>query len=71
MIRSNWKGMREKAEEVNSTKAYIKIMRLSLRISIILPLVLYWCKIWSLTLRNENRLGGDRRVLRGIFGGNF
>jgi hypothetical protein len=32
--------------------------------TIILPVVLYWCETWSLTLREEPRL----RVLRTIFG---
>jgi hypothetical protein len=34
-----------------------------------LPVVLYGCKIWSLTLREEHRLRVfENRVLRGIFG---
>jgi hypothetical protein len=46
------------------------MIKLSRRIPIILPVVLYWCEIWSLTLRNENRLGVfERKVLRRIFGG--
>jgi hypothetical protein len=37
--------------------------------SIILPLVLYECKTWSLTLREEHRLKVfENRVLRRIFG---
>jgi hypothetical protein len=37
--------------------------------TIILPLVLYGCEIWSLTLREEHRLRVFKnRVLRGIFG---
>jgi hypothetical protein len=32
--------------------------------TVIMPLVLYWCETWSLTLREEHRL----RVLRRIFG---
>jgi hypothetical protein len=35
----------------------------------ILPVVLYGCEIWSLTLRKEHRLRVfENRVLRGIFG---
>jgi hypothetical protein len=35
----------------------------------ILPTVLYGCGTWSLTLREEHRLGVfENRVLRGIFG---
>jgi hypothetical protein len=37
--------------------------------TIILPLVLYGCETWSVTLREEQRLRVfDNRVLRGIFG---
>jgi len=36
---------------------------------IILPVVLYGCETWSLTLREERRLWVfENRVLRGIFG---
>jgi hypothetical protein len=34
-----------------------------------MPAVLYGCETWSLTLREEHRLGGfENRVLRRIFG---
>jgi hypothetical protein len=37
--------------------------------TIILPVVLYGCKYWSLTLREEHRLRVfENRVLRGILG---
>jgi hypothetical protein len=37
--------------------------------TIILPVVLYGCETWSLTLREEHRLGVfEKRVLRKIFG---
>jgi hypothetical protein len=37
--------------------------------TIILPVVLYGCETWSLTLREERRLRVfEKRVLRGIFG---
>jgi hypothetical protein len=37
--------------------------------TIILPVVLYECEIWSLTLREVHRLRvSENRVLRGIFG---
>jgi hypothetical protein len=37
--------------------------------TIILPVVLYGCETWSLTLREERRLSVfENRVLRGIFG---
>jgi hypothetical protein len=37
--------------------------------TIILPVVLYGCKTWSLTLREEHRLRMlDNKVLRRVFG---
>jgi hypothetical protein len=37
--------------------------------TVILPVVLYGCETWSLTLREEHRLRVfEKRVLRGIFG---
>jgi hypothetical protein len=37
--------------------------------TVILPVVLYGCEVWSLTLREEHRLRVfENRVLRGIFG---
>jgi hypothetical protein len=39
--------------------------------TIILPVVLYGCETWSLTLKEEHRLGVfENRVLRRIFGPN-
>jgi len=47
-----------------SKKLKIKIYR-----TIILPVVLYGCETWSLTMREERRLSVfEHRVLRGIFG---
>jgi hypothetical protein len=47
-----------------SKKLKIKIYR-----TIILPVVLYGCEIWSLTLRDERRLRVfENRVLRRVFG---
>ena len=46
-----------------SKKVKIKIYR-----TIILPVVLYGCETWSLTLRNERRLSVfENRVLRRVF----
>jgi hypothetical protein len=45
--------------------------KLKIRIwkTIILPVVLYGCETWSLTLRGENRLKiFENKVLRRIFG---
>jgi len=39
------------------------------RLTIILPVVLYGCETWSLTLREERRLKVyENRVLRRVFG---
>jgi hypothetical protein len=44
-------------------------MKIKIYRNIILPVVLYGCETWSLTLREERRLRVfDNRVLRGIFG---
>jgi hypothetical protein len=42
---------------------------LKIKISIVLPVVLYGCETWSLTVREENRLRVFQNVvLRRIFG---
>jgi hypothetical protein len=47
-----------------SRKVKVKIYK-----TVILPVALYGCKTWSLTLREENRLRVfENRVLRRIFG---
>jgi hypothetical protein len=47
-----------------STNLQIRIYK-----TIILPVVLYWCETWSLTLREEHRQRVfENRVLRRIFG---
>ena len=47
-----------------SRKLKIKIYR-----TIILPVVLYGCETYSLTLREERRLRAfENRVMRGVFG---
>jgi len=49
---------------LQSTNIKIKIRR-----TVILPVVLYGCDAWSLTLREEHRLRVfENRVLRDIFG---
>jgi hypothetical protein len=46
-------------------------VRVKIYKTIILPVVLYGCETWSLTLRNEHSLRVfENRVLRGIFGPN-
>jgi hypothetical protein len=44
-------------------------MKIKIYKIIILPVVLYGCETWSLTLREEHRLRAfENRVLRRIFG---
>jgi len=46
-----------------------KNLKIKINGTIILPVVLYGCEIWSLTLREERRLRVfDNRALRRIFG---
>jgi hypothetical protein len=44
-------------------------MKIKIYRTITLPVVLFWCEIWSLTLREENRLRVfENRMLSRIFG---
>jgi hypothetical protein len=46
-----------------------KNIKIKIYKTVILPVVLYGCKTWSFTLREEHRLKAfDNRVLRRIFG---
>jgi hypothetical protein len=46
-----------------------KNLKIKIHKTVILPVVLYGCKTWSLTLRDEHRLRVfENRVLRRIFG---
>jgi hypothetical protein len=46
----------------------LKVLKIKIYKTIILPLVLYGCEIWSLTLREEHRLRVfENRVLRRVF----
>jgi hypothetical protein len=56
---------------VSNKNAFLSVMIRSTSIykTIILPVVLYGCETWSLTLREEHRLRVfENRVLRRIFG---
>jgi hypothetical protein len=49
----------------------VAVENLKIRIykTVILPVILYGCETWSLTLRKEHKLGVfENRVLRRIFG---
>jgi hypothetical protein len=46
-----------------------KNVKIKIHITIIVPLLLYGCETWSLTLREEHRLRVfENRVLKSIFG---
>jgi hypothetical protein len=52
-----------------SSRLLSKNIKIRIYKTIILPVVLYWCETWSLTLREEQRLRVyEKMVLRGIFG---
>ena len=52
-----------------SSSLLSKYLKIKIYRTIILPVVLYGCEIWSLTLREEHRLRvSEKRVLRRVFG---
>jgi hypothetical protein len=56
-------------QDLLSTSLLSKNTKIKIYITIILPVVLYGCETWSLTLREEHRLRVfGNRVLRRIFG---
>ena len=47
----------------------IKILKIKIYRTVILPVILCWCETWSLTLREEMKLRlSENMVLRRIFG---
>jgi hypothetical protein len=57
------------AQNLLSSRLLSKHLRIRIYKTIILPLDLYGCEIWSLTLREKHRLGeSENRLLRRIFG---
>ena len=52
-----------------SSRLFSKNLKIKIYKTIILPVVLYGCETWSLTLREESRLRVfENRILRRIFG---
>ena len=52
-----------------SSSLLYKNLKIKINRTIILPVVLYGCETWSLTLREQPRLRvSENRVLRRIFG---
>jgi hypothetical protein len=57
------------AQNLLSSRLLSKNIKIRIYKTIILPVVLYGCETWSLTLREEHRLRVfENRVLRRIFG---
>ena len=58
-------------EKILSSHLLPKILKVNTYKTIILPVVLYGCETWSLTLREEHRLRVfENKVLKEIFGAN-
>jgi len=56
-------------QNILSSSILSKNIKIKIHRTIILPIVLYGCETWSLTLREEDRLRVfENRVLRRIFG---
>jgi hypothetical protein len=56
-------------QNIFSSRLLSKNVKIRLYKIIILPVVLYWCETWSLTLREEHKLRVfENKVLRRIFG---
>ena len=52
-----------------SSRLLSKNLKIKIYRTMILPVVLYWCETWSLTLREESKLRVfENMVLRRIFG---
>jgi hypothetical protein len=55
--------------KILSLRLISKTLKIKIYKTVILPVVLYGCETWSLTLREEHRLRvSEKRVLRRIFG---
>jgi len=68
-IKSRLKSGNASAQNILSSSLLSKNLKIKLYITIILPVVLYVCGTWSVTLWEEHRLRVfENRVLRGIFG---
>ena len=56
-------------QNILSSRLLSKNLKIEIYRTIIMPVVLYGCETWSLTLREERRLRVfENRVLRRIFG---
>jgi hypothetical protein len=56
-------------QDLLSSRLLSKNLKIKIHRNIILPVILYQCETWSLTLREERKLRAfENRVLRRIFG---
>ena len=71
-IKSRWKSGNayyHSVQNLLSSTLLFKNVKIKICRTIILPVVLYGCEIWSMTLREERRLRVfENRVLRRVFG---
>jgi hypothetical protein len=59
----------QSVQNLLSSRLLSKNLKIRIYKTIILPVVLYGCETWSLTLREEHRLSVfENRVLRRVFG---
>jgi hypothetical protein len=64
-----WQYLLHPVQTLLSSRLLSKNLKIRIYKMIILPVVLYGCETWSLTLREEHRLRMfEKRVLRRIFG---
>jgi hypothetical protein len=71
-IRRKWGGENSSNTSIQkllSSRLLSKNIKIRIYVTIILPVVLYRCETWSLTLREEHRFWGfENRMLSRIFG---
>jgi hypothetical protein len=61
--------LKKSVSRLLSSRLLSRNVKVKIYKTIMLPVVLYGCETWSLTLREEHRLRVfENRVLRGIFG---
>jgi hypothetical protein len=69
VVRENVIQEKISAQNILSSRLLSKNIKIRIHKTIILPVVLYGCETWSLTLREEHRLRVfENKVLRRIFG---
>ena len=68
-ISATFRYVEDVSKIISTRNITLKKLKIKIYRSIILPVVLYGCETWSLTLREERRLRVfENRVLRRVFG---